>query len=227
MLTILPYDLPDARMLRAGSDRVDTKVFVPDRVMVVVGRGSDPEHELHVESVLADSVPVYRRETGGCAVVLSHQMLVVALALRSASPQPPLPYFRLFNELLQRALVRAGIIGVEPAGTSDLAIRGRKISGSSLYRGRDLVFFHAVINVDGDVSLMERYLRFPPRQPAYRNGRPHRDFVGSLAAHGFSLDATAFSRYVDDDFQTLVSRVAAGQAAGTEAVPLAPVPPVT
>ena len=27
---------------------------------------------------------------------------------------------------------------------------------------------------------MERYLRMPPRQPAYRRGRPHRVFVGTL-----------------------------------------------
>ena len=39
---------------------------------------------------------------------------------------------------------------------------------------------------------MERYLQHPPREPDYRRGRSHRDFMGDLATLAGAGDPAAF-----------------------------------
>ena len=65
-------------------------------------------------------------------------------------------------------------------GTSDLAIGDRKIGGSCIYRVPGLLFYSTTLLLDPDIDLIERYLRHPPREPDYRKGRPHREFMTSL-----------------------------------------------
>ena len=48
---------------------------------------------------------------------------------------------------------------------------------------------HASILYDFDLGAIDRYTRMPPRQPEYRAGRPHADFVVNLP-----LDRAAIAR---------------------------------
>ena len=50
-----------------------------------------------------------------------------------------------------------------------------------MVRKKNLLFYSASILVSADVSLMERYLKHPPREPEYRKGRRHSEFVTNLA----------------------------------------------
>ena len=190
---VLPYDLPDAVLLEASEEPMRCLVWQPECVMVVIGKGSDPALEVNVEAVAKDLIPVVRRGTGGCAVVLSRKMLVASFVVRQERQLPSREYFRLFNSLIVEALSRQGIEGFEHKGTSDIAINGRKIAGTAIYRNRNLVFFHAIINVAGGTDAMEKYLKVPPRMPGYRLGRSHSDFVISLAEQGYAFDAERFA----------------------------------
>jgi len=80
-----------------------------------------------------------------------------------------------------------GVSGVEDRGISDLAIGGRKILGTSLYRRRKVLFYQASLLVDNDLSLFDRYLRFPSRVPDYREGRGHLEFCTNLRLEGYAL----------------------------------------
>jgi lipoate-protein ligase A len=64
---------------------------------------------------------------------------------------------------------------------SDLCVGERKIAGSSLRLWRSRALYQVSVLVDADVEVMERYLRHPSREPAYRAGRRHRDFVASVS----------------------------------------------
>ena len=71
---------------------------------------------------------------------------------------------------------------VHREGISDLAVEDRKVGGSCVYRARDLLYCATTLLCDPALGAIERYLRHPPREPEYRRGRKHRDFLGSLAA---------------------------------------------
>ena len=46
-------------------------------------------------------------------------------------------------------------------GISDIAIDDLKILGSALYQNKDVVFYHAVLNVGESTNLMESILNIP------------------------------------------------------------------
>lgn len=202
----LPYNLPDADLLAKPGDSGRSCVFVPDRVLVVIGKGSDPSLELHEETIRLDGVPVLRRSTGGCAVVLAPNMLVASLVLCATEQANSSDYFRAFNGVTIRSLESLGISDLVHAGISDIARKGRKIAGSAIYRNRRLVFYHAVINLAGGTSLMERYLKHPPRTPEYRANRTHEEFVTSLAAEGFVIEAEDLRRKVETEFDLYLAK---------------------
>jgi lipoate-protein ligase A len=99
----------------------------------------------------------------------------------------PQQVFNNHNGKIITALKGLGITRLSLKGISDIALEEKKILGSSLYRARGMVFFHAVLNVSQQPYIFERYLRHPPREPEYRRGRTHREFVTSLYAEGHEL----------------------------------------
>ncbi|MFC1639990.1 hypothetical protein ACFL3B_04415, partial [Gemmatimonadota bacterium] len=64
---------------RDGQARV--RVYRPDQVAVVLGRGSRPDQEVNVDTVQGDGVHLLKRRGGGCAVVLDTGNVVVSCAL--------------------------------------------------------------------------------------------------------------------------------------------------
>ena len=62
----------------------------------------------------------------------------------------------------------------------DLALAGRKCGGSAQRRLKFWLMVHCSILCDFDIDRIERYLAMPARQPEYRAGRSHRDFLVNL-----------------------------------------------
>ncbi|RMG44370.1 MAG: hypothetical protein D6718_10170 [Acidobacteria bacterium] len=189
ILGIGPYDADEDLLSAASRTRTGhVRVSRPRRTMVVLGRSGDPRRELLFENCREDGVPILRRRGGGGAVVLDPGNVLVAVAW----PLPGLAGIRSAFDAITGwiidALARIGVPGVERRGTSDLALGERKIGGSCIYRRRDLLYFAGTLLVAPRVELMERYLAHPPREPAYRAGRPHRAFVLALAEAGLPAD---------------------------------------
>ena len=189
-----PYDADEeliASVLRGEGARARAYAY-PD-VAVVLGRGSKPFVELNEAAIAADGVRVLRRRGGGCAVVLDPGNAVVSVAL----PQPGLAgiscAFTRISDWVIAGLGRAGVPGVVQRGVSDLVLGDRKIGGSCIYRSRGLLYYSTTILVDPDLSLIDRYLKHPPREPGYRRGRTHSEFVGGLAETLGSTDVRAFA----------------------------------
>ena len=200
------YDLPDAAFTDSAGRGNECLVWQPPRTMVVIGKGSAPALEVYLNNAEQDHIPVLRRATGGCAVVLSPEMLVASFVVRTEDQLPSKEYFKSFLQIIIRALEAQDVQGLSHKGISDIALGERKIAGTAIYRNRQLVFFHAILNVGGSTDPMERYLKHPQRTPDYREERPHRKFVTSLREHGYALDSAAFERDVRSEFERIFGR---------------------
>ncbi|MBI5500324.1 MAG: hypothetical protein HY907_08780 [Deltaproteobacteria bacterium] len=179
--TVARYDFDDDLAAAAREGTPGFRVYRPDGVSVVLGRGSRPELELCETECGADGVPIRRRPGGGCAVVLDPGNVIVAAAI----PQDGLPrireLFASFTAWMLRGLRRIGLDRVGTVDVSDLVVGDRKVGGASIYRPQGAALYGVSLLVEPRLELMERYLKHPPREPSYRRGRRHADFVGRLA----------------------------------------------
>ncbi|MGD2092716.1 MAG: hypothetical protein PVH61_41500 [Candidatus Aminicenantes bacterium] len=186
-MEIKPYDLPDAEMLEDNTSAYRYMVWEPGVLCIVLGQSDQIDQSVYVERVEVDGVPVYKRPSGGETVVLSPGTLVVSILKRGDGLRSPRIYFNAYNKKIIRALGGLGIKNLSTNGISDICIDNQKILGSSIYRNKDRVLYHGVLNRAESVDVIERYLKHPVREPEYRAGRSHKDFVTSLVQQGYQF----------------------------------------
>jgi lipoate---protein ligase len=185
-----PYTEEDAQISATRADgQRRLRVYRLPRAVVVLGRGSKPELEVDLEACRRDGVPVQRRRGGGCAVVVDPGNVIVAVTLPLAGIGRNLLHFDRLTRWLAAALDRLGAPPIVRQGASDLTIADRKVGGACIYRGKDLLHYAATLLVTPELTLIERYLRHPPREPDYRRGRAHPDFLVALGGDASELEA--------------------------------------
>jgi lipoate-protein ligase A len=168
------------RDLEAGADAEALHLWESRDPVVVVGRPGAPSKEVELAACAADGVVILRRESGGGAVVLGPGCLNYSLLL-SLERHPALRDVRLsYRRILGGIIDALGAPGLEIRGVSDLAIDGRKVSGNAQRRGARALLHHGTLLYAFDARIVERYLKEPHRQPDYRAGRLHAEFLGNL-----------------------------------------------
>jgi lipoate-protein ligase A len=150
--------------------------------LVVVGRSSKIAEEVDVPACQRLGIPVLRRTSGGAAIVAGPGCLMYALVLSHLRH----PQLRMIDAahrfVLGKVAAALGplVPGISCGGTSDLVWRDRKVSGNSMRVKRDHLLYHGTLLYDFPLELIASCLRPPPRQPDYRAGRAHGDFVANL-----------------------------------------------
>jgi lipoate-protein ligase A len=86
---------------------------------------------------------------------------------------------RFVLERIASALTTSDL-GVVLQGSGDLTIAGRKFGGTAQRRLRAWFLVHCSILYDFPLERVGRYLLLPSRQPAYRGGRSHEEFLRNL-----------------------------------------------
>jgi lipoate-protein ligase A len=164
----------------AGEGEEVLRLWEWPRPAVVLGAGCRWRQEVEEAACRRDGVPILRRASGGGTVLLGRGCLVFSLVLRYDRAAELAQVRSSYAWILGRVVWALGIAGVAPAGTSDLALGGRKFSGNSQQRKRHHLLHHGTLLYDFDVALVGRYLRLPPKQPEYRQGRGHGEFLCNL-----------------------------------------------
>lgn len=150
---------------------------------VVLGYANRIAEEVNVEACRTRAIPILRRCSGGGTVVQGPGCLNYSVILRIDSA-PELASITGANRhvmtRIQSGVGRLLDAPVAVQGHTDLAVRDLKFSGNAQRRRRDWLLFHGTILLDFDLSQIEQLLREPPRQPDYRRGRAHAEFVTNL-----------------------------------------------
>jgi lipoate-protein ligase A len=162
---------------------------------VVVGRGSEIDSEVNVAYCLANSIPVVRRSSGGSAVLIGPGTLQYTFILPhdGAALLNTIGGCKSFcNEILLECMDGSGRLAADSSG--DLVCGGLKVAGLALKRTRRASLLHGSILMSMELSLLSCVLKHPPREPAYRRGRPHEQFVcnwGYIDAYSLEREITA------------------------------------
>ncbi len=86
---------------------------------------------------------------------------------------------RSYEWLLGRLAAVLTVDGIA-VRSSDLAIRDRKFAGHAQRRVHGALLHHGVALYDFDLELVNALLPEPPRRPAWRGDRSHRDFLANV-----------------------------------------------
>ncbi len=189
-LPISAYDLDDdliAETRRDGRPRL--RIYRPQETMVVLGRGSKPELEIDADRCAAEGIALFKRRGGGCSVVLDPGNIVISLVLPVQGIGKSKQYLQSLTGWVIEGLEKIGIHGAQCDGISDLVLDGRKLGGSCLYRSKEILFYSATLLVSPDLGKIDCCLKHPPREPDYRAGRAHGEFLGALSPRYWSRSA--------------------------------------
>ena len=179
----------------------------------VLGISGKVDEMLDVEAVRAAALPVVRRFSGGGTVVVDHDTLFATFivaddALADVRPLPQ-PMLEWTGEVYAEALAACGARGFA-VRANDYCLGERKFGGNAQSISGRRWLHHTSLLWSYDAERMA-LLRQPKKQPAYREDRPHGDFVRGLGAA--LPDRTAFVDALGD----AVGRRMALEPVGVEA----------
>lgn len=155
-------------------------IWIPKNPIIVLGNSQLPEVELNPNAVIEDTIPVYKRMSGGGAVLLSGGCLCVALRFVKQKQLHIHDYFKMGSGLIQSVVKQEYNIELQAKGISDLVYEEKKVSGCALYMPKDYVLYLISILIDPNFEDIEKYLAHPSKEPEYRFKRTHSDFLIGL-----------------------------------------------
>ena len=166
-----------------GRRRVEIlRLWRAESPLIVVGRSTKVQEEVQVERAVAANIPILRRISGGATILAAPGCLFYAVLLSLAKR----PHLRMLDQAHEFVMSRI-VESIQPLsaevrldGTCDVTVAGRKVSGNSMRLQRDWLLYHGTLLLHMDLGLLNEYLRHPPREPDYRSGRPHDQFVANL-----------------------------------------------
>jgi lipoate-protein ligase A len=159
------------------------RLWEPTEYFVVLGYANKVMVEVNVEGCEREKIPIFRRFSGGGAVLQGPGCLNYSLVVKNERVRSFRNIAKSFHTVLnphQNLFARLMTESVQIEGISDLAIGGKKFSGNSQHRKLRYTLFHGTVLLNLDLSLIEATLRMPSKQPWYRKGRSHTQFLRNL-----------------------------------------------
>jgi lipoate-protein ligase A len=177
------------------------RLWEPTQYFVVVGYSNRVGVEVNVAACENKKIPIFRRFSGGGAVLQGPGCLNYSLIIKNehvASFHSIALSFHAVLEPHRHLFTRLTGEAVQIEGTSDLAIGGKKFSGNSQHRKHHYTLFHGTVLLHLDFALIEATLRMPSKQPGYRQERTHSEFLTNLA-----VDAECARRGLKEEWKVV------------------------
>jgi len=195
------YDLPDLEIINSDTS-TDSFLWKPDNSYLILGRSNNIKSSVNISHLKLSPIKVYQRPSGGEAVLISPKTLIISVKI-NRNGKTPHSYFRIINSKIINHLKSVGIKNLYHKGISDITIGNKKILGSSIYSSNNIVFYHAVLNVCESITNIASYLKHPGREPDYRMGKKHEDFVTSIKQEGYDFSVDFLQKIIKPGLQGL------------------------
>ncbi len=202
-IPLKPYALMDKMLLHYNKENFVFQLSVPTFSSVVLGCSNKVNISVNEDNIIKDNIPLFKRPTGGEAIYLSSNSLIISIVKGFGKRPSPKQFFKMYTNLIIKALNSLGIKGLSWEGTSDICINKKKILGSGIYISKNCIFYHAVLNLNESPEIIAKYLKHPPREPHYRQHRSHRDFITSIAKEGYSFSYRDIINQLELNLNTL------------------------
>ncbi len=154
------------------------RVWESDKYFLVKGISS-PDEEVNIDKANQLGIRVLRRRSGG-GTVLQGPGCVNYCAVFYAEQIPSVSesFSMVLKEII--GVFKSHNVDLIFKGHSDLVYMDRKVSGNAQRRRQNAFYAHGTLLYNMDMELISELLAMPSKEPEYRNGRSHRDFLTNL-----------------------------------------------
>ncbi|MDH4200888.1 MAG: hypothetical protein OEV66_10990 [Spirochaetia bacterium] len=155
-------------------------IIYENKKSVILGKNLIKENEIYSHKKMP---PVLKRSSGGGSVVHFYGNLNYGLILNIQAYPRYEAIQNSYAEILScLAKSMTCSLQFQPNGISDLCFTNkfgpRKISGNSQARKKKWLLHHGTILYDtGNIRKIAHFLQHPSKEPDYRNGKKHADFL--------------------------------------------------
>lgn len=208
----------DDQLLTRCHEDLALSIWVPRSPIVVLGSSNKPEQEADTQACERDGIAILRRYGGGGTVLLHSGCVVVSIGAWVRHAYQNKLYFDLFNRTIIMALEQLWpeIKGLSQRGLSDIALGERKVAGTSLFRSRNYALYQASLLVDLQLPSIDLYLRHPSREPDYRGGRSHAEFLMGLSEIVEGLTAETVALGFEVEVERVLQRIGKDEMMGAQ-----------
>ena len=157
------------------------RFWEPTQYFVVLGRAKKIDDDLFLEHCSTDTIPIFRRVSGGGTVLQGPGCVNFSLILRTSRSQ--LQSIQGSNQWImdmQTNGLKALFPQIKINGITDLVLNDIKCSGNAQRRLKHALLFHGAFLLNFNLSKIEKYLTIPKQQPQYRNQRSHLNFLCNM-----------------------------------------------
>ena len=186
--TVLPEEtvaFDELLLLKAESGEIGEtlRIWGSKECFVVIGRAGKVSEEAILGKCESDKVKVIRRISGGGTVLQGPGCINYSLVLSYDGDTKYRDIRASYESILgglARNLKKTGE-DVQFFPISDIALGDKKISGNAQARKKKYFLHHGTLLISFDLEKIPCYLKYPPREPEYRRGRSHEDFLVNIA----------------------------------------------
>jgi lipoate-protein ligase A len=180
----LAYDEALLEVIEASDGPVEEvlRVWEMPTYCVVLGRSSVAAQESISANCEKMNIPVLRRCSGGATILAGSGCLMYSVVL-SLEDRPELSMIDGAHDfVMDRLLAATDECGItaQRKGICDLVFEHKKFSGNAMRLKRRSLLYHGTILYSMDIRLVDSLLGKPAREPEYRDGRSHGEFVGNV-----------------------------------------------
>jgi lipoate-protein ligase A len=153
-----------------------------EECFIVVGRAGKVKEDCFGEKCARDNIKILRRISGGGTVLQGPGCVNYSAVLSYESDKEYSSIRSSYSNILGKMseAMQARGLDVTFCPISDLALDVRKVSGNAQARKRKYFLHHGTFLYDFDLEKIPSYLKHPGKEPEYRKGRPHKNFLTNL-----------------------------------------------
>lgn len=159
------------------------RFWQPQDYFVVLGYSNRIHAEVCIDYCQHAGIPVLRRASGGGTILQGPGCLNYSLILRT-DKHADLKSITRTNQFIMQGQKNAlaSLLKTETSvrGDTDLTSGMLKFSGNAQRRKKDTLLFHGTFLLNFDITMIEKTLQMPERQPEYREKRSHSAFLMNL-----------------------------------------------
>jgi len=189
-----------------GSGGEILRFWEPREYFVVVGYSNHVAQEVNITACERQNIEIFRRCTGGGTILQGPGCLNYSLILKIDEAGPVRNITAANAHIMGRHRNVLGKLLGKPVaiqGHTDLVCDWIKFSGNAQRRKRHALVFHGTFLLNFDLTLIEKLLPMPSRQPDYRQDRPHSQFLMNLPLGAEALKASLRQAWGTGEYLTV------------------------